>query len=135
MTQRAISLPFSFDSNGSVSYTSNEGKIWQDRVTAVLMTNLTERIMRPTYGSSAQGASFQNKSEARGWISQAAAGAFANWLPELEFVAVTVEDSGDDDVYIVEVHYKKAQNASVESVSIKSALFNQSGDLLVEGQK
>ena len=59
MTSRAISLPFSFDSSGGVSYTTDNKKMWQDRVVLVVMTLLKERVMRPTFGSSAKATVFE----------------------------------------------------------------------------
>ena len=80
---KAISLPFSFDSNGGVAYTTDDRKIWQDRVVLAVMTYFGERVMRPNYGSSVEEATFENTTTAISMINQAIAGAFSFWLPDL----------------------------------------------------
>ena len=51
MSEKSLSLPFSIDAYGKVSVTSEQSKIWADRVRSVLGTSLRERVMRPTFGT------------------------------------------------------------------------------------
>ena len=47
----ALRLPMSIDTNGSLSFTTNQEQIWADRVRIALGTRLGERAMRTSYGS------------------------------------------------------------------------------------
>lgn len=49
--EKAIALPFSIDPFGKVTSTSEQTKIWADRVRSVVGTTIKERVMRPTFGS------------------------------------------------------------------------------------
>ena len=49
--EKAISLPFSIDTFGMLGTTTEQSKIWADRVRSVLGTSLRERVMRPTLGT------------------------------------------------------------------------------------
>ena len=71
MTQRAISLPFSFGTSGEIAFTTDERKIWQDRVVIVVMTRLRERLMRPAFGTNVQDFTFESVDEAMSHIKQA----------------------------------------------------------------
>jgi phage baseplate assembly protein W len=83
MTQRAISLPFAFDSTGAVAYTTDSKKIWQDRVVLVVMTRLNERLMRPSFGTSVQELTFENYNEALAHVKQIVSIGFSRFLPSL----------------------------------------------------
>ena len=65
---KAISLPFAFDQSGSIAYTKDEKKIWQDRVVLVLMTRLGERLMRPTFGSEIGDSLFESSFSSNSFI-------------------------------------------------------------------
>lgn len=132
MTQRAISLPFSFDASGSVSYSSDEKKIWQDRVVLVVMTRLNERVMRPTFGSTASSALFESAAAASNTIKQAVATAFSNWLPDLILTEVVMSTDPTDGYLVAEIRYKYNQNENEQSVKIKTAILNRSGEVIRE---
>lgn len=51
MAEETISLPFLIDAYGKVSSTTDQSKIWSDRVRFVIGTNLQERIFRPDFGT------------------------------------------------------------------------------------
>ena len=51
MSEIAMSLPFSIDPYGKVSSTTDQKKIWADKVRSVLGTALRERVMLPTFGT------------------------------------------------------------------------------------
>jgi len=63
-TQRAISLPFSLSESYGISFTTNQNKIYKDRVFLAVMTGLNERVMRPTYGTQIKTAIFENEAVA-----------------------------------------------------------------------
>ena len=128
----AISLPFSFDSGGSVSFTEDERKMWQDRVVLAVMTQLTERVMRPTYGSDIKQALFMNKDDAIYMIGAGVRGAFSTWLPTLNLLNVKYENDGNE-ILSFEIFY--AFNTGLgDSVTITTAILSRSGDVIVEVQ-
>ena len=131
MTERAISLPFSFSSAGQVSYSSDEKKIIQDRVVLAIMTRLGERVMRPNFGSEVHYASFEAQGDAAAIVKQAVSVCFSTWFGYLELENVTplVDSAG---VLQVEITYKKALQKISESLLIKTSLFTRSGDLIRE---
>lgn len=132
MTERAISLPFSFDSSGALSYTTDEKKIWQDRVVLVVMTRLSERVMRPTFGSTAPDTAFESETTAESAIKQAIAVGFAQWLRPLTLTQVTVSIDPTDGYLVATVQYKYEKERNEQSVKIKTAILSRSGDVLLE---
>ena len=75
MNERAISLPFSIDSYGGVATTTDQSKIWADKVRSVLGTMLRERVMRPDFGTVIPYSLFNGETSAvdeiRGEVSKA----------------------------------------------------------------
>ena len=86
----AISFPFTFDPFGVVETTSDQTKIYQDRVLTLLSTVKGERPMRPTYGTDVARAMFENQGDAKKAIDQAVRSAINTWIPEVEISAVNV---------------------------------------------
>ena len=132
--QSAIALPFSFDSSGLVSHSSDDQKIWQDRVVLVLMTNIGERVMRPNFGSDVPKMAFENIETAKTLITQAVASAFARWLGSLSLEDVTYSIDPIDYYLIAEVHYKYGPSKQIETVKLKTALLTRAGDTIVEAE-
>jgi phage baseplate assembly protein W len=128
--ERAISLPFSFNSSGELSYTTDLKKIIQDRVVLAVMTKLEERVMRPNFGSDVYNSLFENEGPATSIVTQAITGCFATWFPYLNFRSVNVFVS--DDVLEFEVYYSKGKSTDIEDVSVKTSLLTRAGDTIRE---
>lgn len=135
MTERAISLPFSFDSSGSVSFTGDEKKIWQDRVVLVVMTRLKERVMRPTFGSNGANSVFENTSSASNLLKDTIATAFSNWLKELILTDVVISTDTAEGYLVAEIFYKYNPTENEQSVKIKTAILSRTGEVLLEVQQ
>lgn len=86
----AISFPYTFDPFGVVDTSSDQTKIYQDRILTLLSTIKGERPMRPTYGTDVAKAMFENQGNAKKSIDQAIRSAIAQWIPEVEIVNVNV---------------------------------------------
>jgi hypothetical protein len=129
---RAITLPFSFNSSGAVSSTSDPKKIWQDRVVLAVMTHLNERVMTPKYGSSIGEAEFLKVTDAKGIIQQAIKTAFTTWLPALTLKDVATTSDPNSNFLVVNVTYAYGTNANNEQVAIKTAILSRSGDTYTE---
>lgn len=137
MTERAIELPFSIDSSGGISHTSSIQKILQDRVAAVILTRLGERVMRPNYGSRASNATFDNLDAAALKVKDAIALAIGEHLPYIVLNTVTAYvDSDQPEGYLnIEVFfsYKTAINNNVTtSIALRTDLLTRSGDIILE---
>lgn len=132
MAQRAISLPFSFDSSGGVTYTTDEVKIWQDRIAIVVMTRLNERVMRPTYGSNTQKVALENFNSAVIMAKQEVATALSTWLPSVTLVSVDgIRDPENPDRLNIEIVFKYG-NSNEATVLIKTAILNRAGETILE---
>lgn len=90
MPEVAISLPFAIDNYGKVGSTTEQSKIWADRVRSVIGTSLRERVMRPAFGTIIPFALFETTETAELEIQNEIKGAFSVFLPTLLLHEVTV---------------------------------------------
>lgn len=88
MAEVAISLPFSIDPFGKVSQTTDQAKIWSDRVRSVIGTGLQERVMRPSLGTAIPSAVFDSQDNASALIEKEVESAFSTQLPLLKLQGV-----------------------------------------------
>jgi phage baseplate assembly protein W len=100
----AISYPFTFDPFGVVETSSDQTKIYQDRVLTLLSTVKGERPMRPTYGTDVAKAMFENQGDAKKSIEQAIRSAIATWIPEIEVSGVRITAFDENGKVGVEVN-------------------------------
>lgn len=134
MSESAMSLPFSFDSSGSVNKTADIKKIWQDRIAMVIMTKLGERLMRPAFGSEVPALAFENIDTAITLARQAISAAFAKWLPALTLIDVVFTTDPIDYFLIADIHYRYGPTTQIETVKLKTALLTRAGDTILEVQ-
>lgn len=128
----AISLPFNFTQYGALDYTTDPAKIWQDRVVVAVMTDLGERVMRPTYGSDVPKAVGESVNDALNIIRQSIEVSFSRWLKDLTLLSVNGYVDPYDDYLVVQIKYNyRAQNL-VQILNIKTAVLSRSGDVLLE---
>jgi phage baseplate assembly protein W len=127
---RAISLPFSFDTGGSLSFTEDERKIWQDRVVIAVMTQLGERAMRPGFGTEIKQGLFANREDAVYIIKNGITKAFSTWLNSLTLLDIKYTFDSNE-ILNFEIFY--ALNVTLkDSVTITTAILSRAGELLVE---
>jgi len=81
--ETAISLPFSLDPYGAILATTDQSKIWSDRVRSVIGTNYHERVLRPLFGSLVPSAFMETTDAAEALINSEVATAFGTYLPLL----------------------------------------------------
>lgn len=101
----AISLPFSIDPYGKITQTTEQTKIWADKVRSVIGTGLRERVMRPTFGTDIPSLVFENQEEADGRIQELVASSFNSQLPRLELQGVSNTYDSYSGTLNVEVTY------------------------------
>ena len=130
MSERAISLPFSFNSLGEVAYTTDEKKMIQDQVVLTVMTKFGERVMRPNFGSDIYRSLFENIEESTETIKSSVATCFTTWLPGLELLDVNPVIDVDNGVIDVQIEYRKGLITLTQSLRLNSGFFTRSGELI-----
>ena len=104
MAEITLTLPFSIDPYGNVSTTTEQSKIWADRVRFVLGTNLRERILDPEFGTLIPSAFMQTADDASTLIENEVERAFQTQLELLTLDKVDVsfdEYTGTTNVSVV----------------------------------
>ena len=85
----AISLPFSIDPYGRVTQSTDQAKIWSDRVKSVIGTGLKERVMRVALGSDIPSTIFDSQTAATDKIDREVRDAFSTQLGLLTLTSVS----------------------------------------------
>lgn len=129
--QKAISLPFSLNESYGISFTSNENKIWKDRVFLAISTALYERVMRPSYGTQVKQAIFENEAVASSLLDATIRQTFNTWLPALSLINISPEYVEETGQFSITISYL-LPNETTDEVSIKVGTFTRTGEL-VEG--
>lgn len=126
-TETAISLPFSIDPYGKVAQTTDQTKIWADKVRSVIGTALKERAMRPTFGTDIPSAVFENQEDADGRILELVSTSFNNQLPRLDLQSVSNSFDQYSGTLTVDITYALPNE---EIVSTTVGLIVVSGTLI-----
>jgi phage baseplate assembly protein W len=90
MAEVTLTLPFTINAYGSVSTTTEQSKIWSDRVRFVIGTNLHERILDPQFGTLVPEAFMQTSDDAESMIIAEVERAFPEQLELLTLQSVDV---------------------------------------------
>ena len=125
-SEKAISLPFSIDTSGSIGTTTEQSKIWSDRVRSVLGTSLRERVMRPTFGTLIPFSLFNNVENAVEEIREEVTRAFDRYLQLLTLQDTTVEQDLYTNTLKITVTYalpnQEVNTTSIGYVTIQGTL-------------
>jgi phage baseplate assembly protein W len=116
MAEVALSLPFSVDPYGSINTTTDQSKIWADRVRSVLGTTLRERVMRPTMGTIIPFSLFNSEESATAEIRAEVSKAFGEQLKLLTLEKVNVTSDSYTNVLNIEVIYGLPNNEIVSTI-------------------
>ena len=101
---KAISFPFTLDPFGKTASTTDQRKIYQDRVLTLLSTAGGERPMRPTYGTNIATAMFENQGNVEKAINDAIRSAISKWIPELTVNNIFLKGFLDTGAVTVELN-------------------------------
>jgi len=104
MAEVALTLPFKINAYGSVASTTDQAKIWSDRVRFVIGTNLEERLLDPQFGTLVPEAFMQTAEDADALIAAEVERAFPLQLELLTFQSVDIsfnEYTGTTNVNII----------------------------------
>jgi len=115
MTEKAISLPFSLDPYGRITYTIDQNKIWQDKVLSVIGTTLRERVIRPRFGTLIAAKAFDNETLAETEIQSEIEYAFNTQLGLLTLESVSASFDAYTNTTNVEIVYGLPNNESVST--------------------
>ena len=113
----AIALPFSIDPYGKVTQTTDQSKIWADKVRSVIGTALRERVMRPTFGTDIPSAVFESQEDADGRVQELVAVSFNSQLPRLTLQGVSTAFDEYSGTLTLEITYA-LPNEEVVSTTI-----------------
>jgi phage baseplate assembly protein W len=122
MAEKAIALPFSINSFGRVTDTTEMSKIWADRVRSVIGTALRERVMLPDFGTDIPSSVFETTEEADSQIQTEVIRAFNEQLSALTLDEVTSTFDEFTGVMNVDITYAlpndEVINTSIGLVSL-----------------
>ena len=122
MAEKAIALPFSINSFGRVTDTTEMSKIWADRVRSVIGTALRERVMLPDFGTDIPSSVFETTEEADSQIQTEVIRAFYEQLSALTLDEVTSTFDEFTGVMNVDITYAlpndEVINTSIGLVSL-----------------
>ena len=104
-TEVTIALPFSIDAYGRVTQTTDQSKIWADKVRSVIGTAYRERVMRPLFGADIPTAMFENQEEAEGIVQELVTTAFASQLEKLALTSISTFYDDYTNTLNVEIVY------------------------------
>lgn len=88
MSEIALKLPFSLDGAGNLVVSTTQNEIWADRVRIALGTRVTERVMRPNYGTKIGAALFDTASATSDIVKKEVTRVFHEQFPLLEITSI-----------------------------------------------
>jgi phage baseplate assembly protein W len=129
--ERAIILPFSVDSSGSIFSSNDQRLIWQSRVTSVVMTEVGERVFRPEYGGHIKDSLFQTPQDAANIAAASVKEVFSKYLAALVLNDVTVSMDPQSGLLSLTIDYT-LPNKEKAQVSLTTGTITRSGDITQE---
>lgn len=117
VSETALSLPFSIDNSGRVSFSEDQAKIWQDRVLSVIGTTVRERVMNPNFGTKLAFALFETMDNAISEVEIEVSNAFNIQLPLLKLEKTDVSIDTYTGIINITVTYQ-LPNAEVVYTSL-----------------
>jgi phage baseplate assembly protein W len=131
MAESAIVWPFKFNDAGFVESTTDQRKIFKDRIILVCLTQLGERVMLPNYGTRVPLSLFESEQDALEMCRTSIIEAFARWFPTLMFTDLTGVLDNSTGIFDLEVFYTDVTGVQ-DSVRIRTATFTRFGDIINE---
>lgn len=122
---KALDFPFRIDINGAIGTTEIYSHVVRGQLIDVLMTNFTERCMRPTYGSNLRAALFDPSDDlVRADASSLVDRRVKTWTPRvyLTGVAFSLDDTRPGVVF-VDVSYKSTEWDETRQLRLPTTTF------------
>lgn len=114
--ETTLTLPFLVNAYGSVNTTTDQEKIWSDRVRFVIGTNLQERIMDPRFGTLVPEALMDTQEAAEVLIRTEVERAFPIHLDLLTLEAVNTSFDEYTNTINVSIIYNLPNNEQVDTL-------------------
>ena len=131
--ETAISLPFKIASNNLVGSTTDQTKIWADKVRGALGTLIQERVMRPRYGSSVPSLLFNSQEEVTEKLTAEITRIFNEVLTPLSLDQVEITFDEHSNVIYANVTYLVPSSNTLQRLQVGVAVL--SGDLPIREEK
>jgi phage baseplate assembly protein W len=93
---KSITYPYTLDPFGVAETTTDQTKIYQDRIVTLLSTAKGERPMRPTYGTDIARAMFENQGTVDAAIKTAIMSAMDKWIPDVTIENILISGFNED---------------------------------------
>ena len=129
--ERAIILPFSVDSSGSILSSNDQKAIWQSRVVTSVMTEIGERVFRPQYGGTVKSSLFETDSDAINTVASSVRDVFNKYLTSLVLNKVSGAIDQQEGVLSVTIDYT-LPNRDKAQVSFKTGVLDRTGNVIQE---
>jgi len=129
--ERAIILPFSVDSSGSILSSNDQKAIWQSRVVTAVMTEIGERVFRPQYGGTVKSSLFETDSDAINTVASSVRDVFNKYLTSLVLNKVSGAIDQQEGVLSVTIDYT-LPNREKAQVSFKTGVLDRTGNVIQE---
>jgi phage baseplate assembly protein W len=129
--ERAIILPFSVNASGSILSSSDQKEIFQSRVVSAVMTEIGERVFRPTYGGTVKTALFESEADASSIVSNSIKDVFNKYLGNLSLLNVLTSIDQQQGILSVTIDYA-LPNKDKAQVSFKTGTLDRTGKVIQE---
>lgn len=108
--ETVLPFPFGLDGNGNITITSDQSRIWNDRVKSAITTRVGERVMRPTYGTAIDSALFNTIGSMQEIVLKEVNRVFHQLLPLLSLEEVLSDYDEKTNQLTMEIRYKLPNN-------------------------
>jgi len=129
--ERAIVLPFSVDSSGSILSSNDQKAIWQSRVVTAVMTEVGERVFRPQYGGTIKSSLFESDADAISTVANSVKDVFNKYLTSLVLNNVSGAIDQQEGVLSVTIDYT-LPNKDKAQISFKTGVLDRTGKVIQE---
>jgi phage baseplate assembly protein W len=104
--EKALSYPFRLDDYGNIASTSDQTKIWADRVRSVIGTVIGERVMRPEFGTKVSFAAFATRTAMEDIVRREVERGFYIHLPLLTVLDITFDFNDVENLVSANITYE-----------------------------
>lgn len=125
---RAINFPFRLDSFGRVVDTTDQRKIYLDRILTVLSTINGQRTMRPTYGVDLTRGIYETGGDMQAGMQQAIRTAITTWVPDVSIEKILITEPNMDGISTVDLSVT-LPDKSTATVSVNTAYLTPDGTI------
>jgi phage baseplate assembly protein W len=123
---KAINYPFTLDALGRINSTSDNNKIYLDKILTLLSTPASQRPMNPTYGTDIFRALYETGQDYEQAIRESVLRAMSIHLPQITVDSITISDTDDSGTSNVEIYFTFPDGTNSE-ILLNSKNLNPNG--------